>query len=114
MAADRRRGGESFKDYILDQLAGLDRVEARAMFGGHGLYSGAAFFGIIWRGRLYFLTDETTRPAYLARRMKPFRPSAKQTLGRYYEVPADVLEDPRELRRWAERAVRARGQGGRE
>jgi TfoX/Sxy family transcriptional regulator of competence genes len=29
---------ESFKDFVLDQLRELDDVEARRMFGGHGLY----------------------------------------------------------------------------
>jgi len=28
---------ESFKDFVLDQLRGLDDVEARRMFGGYGL-----------------------------------------------------------------------------
>jgi TfoX/Sxy family transcriptional regulator of competence genes len=31
------RKDESFKDFILDQLVGLDDVEARRMFGGFGL-----------------------------------------------------------------------------
>lgn len=103
-----RPSKESFLDFVLDQLAGLGRIEARAMFGGHGLYRGEAFFALLWRGRLYFLTDDTTRPAYLDRDMKPFRPRGKQTIGRYYEVPGDVLEDPIEITRWAEQAVRVR------
>ena len=83
------------------------------MFGGHGLYSGETFFGIMFRGRLYFRTDEATRFAYAERGMKRFRPSATQTLGSYYEVPPGVLEDARELERWAEAAVRARRGGPR-
>ncbi len=81
------------------------------MFGGHGLYSGGAFFAIIFRGRLYLRTDEATRGAYLERGMKPFRPSATQKLGSYYEVPPEVLEDALALERWAKAAVRTKRGG---
>ncbi len=37
--------------------------------------------------------------------MKPFRPSAKQTLKNYYENPTDILEDQEELIFWALEAV---------
>jgi DNA transformation protein len=97
---------DSFKDYVLDQLAGLG-VTARAMFGGHGLYRGAVFFGALHQGRLYFRTDATSRAAYLARGMGPFRPNAKQTLASYYEVPPDILEDSELLADWARIALAA-------
>ena len=96
---------ESFKDFVLDQLSGLDDVEARRMFGGHGLYQDETFFGIIHKGRLYFKIDETTVGEYRKRKMKPFRPNAKQTLKSYYQVPVDIIEDADELREWAEAAI---------
>jgi TfoX/Sxy family transcriptional regulator of competence genes len=37
--------------------------------------------------------------------MQPFKPTEQQTLKRYYEVPADVLEDAERLVEWAENAV---------
>ena len=98
----------SFAAFVLEQLRGLGDVESCAMFGGHGFYYGDTFFGIVFGGRLYFRTDEHSRDAYLKRSMKPFRPSAKQTIGRYYEVPPDVLEDSGVLAEWARRAVEAR------
>lgn len=101
----------SFRDFVLDQFAGVGDVECRAMFGGHGLYRGEAFFGIIFRGRLYFRTDEASRASYLERGMRPFRPNARQTLGTYYEVPLEVLENTRELERWAVAAVRTQRGG---
>ena len=96
---------DSFKDLILDQLGALAGVSSRAMFGGHGLYHGKVFFGIIYKGRLYFKTESTTRHAYLKRGMKPFRPSAKQTLKTYYEVPLDIIEDRDQLSIWASKAI---------
>ncbi len=99
---------DSFKDYVLDQLASLGAVRARAMFGGHGLYHGQEFFGIVHRGRLYFRTDARTRPDYVARNMPPFQPNPRQTLAAYYEVPADVLDDAEILANWAQTALRTR------
>jgi DNA transformation protein len=97
---------ESFKDFVLDQLQDLDDVEARRMLDGYGLYQDETFFGIIHRGRLYFKIDESTVGEYRKRKMKPFRPNAKQTLKSYYQVPVDVVEDRDRLGEWAKKAVR--------
>ena len=98
----------SFKAFVEDQLAGLRGVTFKAMFGGWGIYQGPVFFGIVFRDRFYFKTDEATRDAYQQQGMKPFRPSAKQTLRSYYEVPAEVLEDAETLAAWAQAAIRVR------
>jgi DNA transformation protein len=97
---------DSFKDFVLDQLQELDSVEARRMFGGHGLYQDETFFGIIHKGRLYFKIDEHTVAAYRRRKMKPFRPNANQSLKTYYEVPVEIIEDGDRLGAWAEAAIR--------
>lgn len=96
---------ESFKDFVLDQLVGLDDIEARRMFGGHGLYRDETFFGIVHKGKLFFKIDESTVGEYRERKMKAFHPNAKQTLKSYYQVPADVIEDADELRQWALKAI---------
>src|ERR1041384_5946485 len=98
----------SFLDYVLEQLAEARGLKTRAMFGGHGLYMGDAFFGIAHKGTLYFRTDEASRPAYVKAGSKPFNPKGKVELHRYYEVPADVLDDSEELLVWAKRAVDTR------
>ncbi|MFT4578226.1 MAG: DNA transformation protein [Nitrospinales bacterium] len=82
-----------FKEYILDQLRLLDGVESKQMFGGFGLYRNGFFFGIIADGGVYFKTDAATVDAYKDKGMEPFKPSAKQTLKKYYEVPLEILED---------------------
>jgi DNA transformation protein len=96
---------ESFKDFVLDQLRDLDEVEARRMFGGYGLYRDETFFGIIHKGKLFFKIDEATVGEYRRRKMKPFRPNARQTLKSYYQVPQDVVEDMDILCKWAVQAV---------
>ena len=103
--------GTSFEDFVVDQLRRLGPVQARAMFGGHGLYHEGLFFGIIHAGRLYLKTDEKSRATYVEQGMGPFRPNERQTLKSYYEVPVDVLEDDETLAVWARRAVEVAAAG---
>jgi len=95
---------DGFRDFVLDQLYELPGLTCCAMFGGYGLYCDRVFFGIVQKGRVYFKTNATTAPRYREREMTPFRPSAKQTLNNYYEVPVDVLENAGELTTWAQQA----------
>ncbi|MGE5303579.1 MAG: TfoX/Sxy family protein [Alphaproteobacteria bacterium] len=99
----------SFKDFVLDQLQGLDDIEARRMFGGFGLYQEETFFAIVHKGRLYFKIDDATVGEYCKRNMKPFRPNPRQTLKTYYQAPAEILEDDDRLCDWAKKAVFAGG-----
>lgn len=99
----------SFLDFVLEQLADAKGLKTRNMFGGHGLYIGDTFFGIVHKGALYFRTDEASRVAYKKAGSRPFNPKGVQELHRYYEVPADVLEDAAELLAWAKTATKTRG-----
>ena len=103
---------ESFKDFVLDQLQDLDGVDARRMFGGHGLYRDETFFGILHKGKLYFKVDESTIGEYRKRKMKPFRPNSKQTLRSYYQVPVEIIEDGDRLGAWAEAAIHCQRKKG--
>jgi DNA transformation protein len=97
-------------DFVRDLLAHFEPLRIRRMFGGAGVYSGELFFAILADDTLYLKVDDNTRADCEARRLLPFRYRSKQgktmTMG-YYPLPADVLEDPEELRAWATRAVEA-------
>lgn len=97
---------DSFRDFVLEQLASLDGLRCRKMFGGHGLYWGEHFFGIVYDGRLYFKTHPDTLPDYLSCHAAVFAPSEKQVLKNYREVPVDILEDAEQLAAWARKAAR--------
>ncbi|MEP7151718.1 MAG: TfoX/Sxy family protein [Nitrospira sp.] len=105
MGPPRRTRSDSFKDFVLDQLSAMSELTGKAMFGGYGLYHRGSFFAIIHKSRLFFKTHDLTQPLYRSRGMQPFRPSARHTLARYYEVPLDILEDPRDLATWAHHAA---------
>jgi len=93
--------------YTLEQLAGLDRVSTRRMFGAVGLYSGELFFGLIDDDTLFFKTGESNAAEYQARKMPRFMPPANRPLGPmgYHQVPAEIIEDGEALVAWARKAV---------
>ncbi|HEX7416413.1 MAG TPA: TfoX/Sxy family protein [Steroidobacteraceae bacterium] len=98
---------EGYLAYAIEQLAGLGRVSSRRMFGGVGLYSGDWFFGLISADILYLKVDDSNRADYDSRGCGPFRPFAdRPEYGmRYYQVPAEVLEEPDALRAWAQKSI---------
>jgi len=100
---------QDFLEFVLDQLARVKPITSRRMFGGIGLYQATTFFAIIDEGRLYFVTDDATRPAFEERGMKPFQYAPGKFIHTYYEVPVDVLEDDGALCEWARSAVAAQG-----
>jgi DNA transformation protein and related proteins len=98
---------ESFIAFVLDQLCTLPEVQARAMFGAHGLYQEGHFFAILDEGRLFFKTDAVSQADYLARGMPPFTYESKGRVltMQYHEVPPEILENAAELVGWAQRAI---------
>ncbi len=97
---------DSFRDYVLEQLAALEGLRCKRMFGGYGLYCGEQFFGILHDGRLYFKTHPDTLPDYLNYQAAVFAPTTKQVLKNYREVLVDILEDAGSLVAWARKAAR--------
>ena len=95
----------SFVKYVEDQLFALPNIISKRMFSGWGLYSDGRFFGIVSNGALYFKTNEKTRLKYMDHGSGCFRPSQKQVLKNYYEVPSEVLENSEKLSEWAMEAA---------
>ena len=75
--------------WIQEQLSAAGGISLRRMFGAAGLYRGE----------------------YESRHMPQFRPyrDRPEVSMAYYEVPADVIEDPEECVAWALRSVAAAG-----
>ncbi len=98
---------DSFKAFVLDQLAALPEVRARAMFGAHGLYQDDHFFAILDEGRLFFRTDASSATDYTERGMAPFtyEKDGRAVTFHYHEVPPEILENAWELVAWAQRAI---------
>lgn len=96
-----------FRDYVLEQLSGLPGLTQRRMFGGVGLYCGGVIFAVIFDDVLYFKAGAANREDFTSRGMGAFRPykNKPKISTTYYELPADVLEDPEQCAAWARRCV---------
>ena len=103
-----------FVDWLVEQLAPLGRVRARAMFGGFGLYFDNVFFGLVDDDVLYLKADSLSKPRFVAAGCRPF--SYRDKRGRtielsFFQLPNSALDDDGELADWvrgaADTAVRA-------
>ena len=97
----------SFQTLVLDQLSRVaPGLRTRRMFGAVGIYADDLFFALIDDDTLYFKTDDATRGAFETRGMAPFHPFGDDRASmRYYQLPADLLDDTEALRPWVEDAV---------
>jgi DNA transformation protein len=99
---------ESYRTFVLEQIGRvIPRVRGKSMFGGVGVYAGDHFFALIDDDVLFFKVDDTTRPDFIAAGMRAWSPfeDDRESKG-YYQLPAELLEEPDELRGWVEKAVR--------
>lgn len=93
-----------FVEHVVGILQAFGPVQARAMFGGWGLYREGLFFGLIAQDTLYFKVDEDNAAAFEARRLPPFVYESKlgdRVVMSYRQVPAEALESPEEMAAWA-------------
>ena len=100
------RVSPSFRDFVLDQLADVPDLRAKAMFGGVGLYSGEHFFGIVANDVLYLKADDSTRAEFEQAGGRPFTPYPDRSgTMSYYSVPIGVLESAPDVLEWVKRAI---------
>jgi DNA transformation protein len=98
---------DEFVDYVIDQLSDWGEVSARKMFGGAGLYHERVIFGLIADDVAYLKVDDSNRKDFVQAGASPFNPfpnKVKTIIMPYYEIPADVLENPTVLAEWAQRS----------
>jgi DNA transformation protein len=90
----------TFVAHALDLLSLLGPVQARSMFGGHGLYLRGVMFGLLDDDELFVKTDGVSRPAFLAASCRTWVfPGMDETS--YYRPPDEAHEDAEAMLRWA-------------
>lgn len=98
-----------FVEYLVEQLQPLGEVTARPMFGGWGVYADGRMFALVADDAFYIKVDDINCPEFEARGLKPFRYDTKNGRAtiRYYEPPAEALDDREILCAWARKGVEA-------
>jgi len=103
-----------FVEHVVETMRVFGAVEAKAMFGGWGLYHRGAFFALVAGDTLYLKTDPANRARFEAEGLEPFVFKAKdgmKTAMSYRRAPDEALENPAVMAEWArfgyESALRA-------
>jgi DNA transformation protein len=98
------RWRNEFVEHVVETMRAFGPVEAKAMFGGWGLYHRGAFFALIAGDALYFKVDDENRPRFAARGLEAFVYSMKdgtKLAMNYHQAPEEALESPRDMAEWA-------------
>lgn len=93
----------AFAQHVVDLLATWAAVQARAMFGGFGLYREGRMFALIASETLYFKADATSANEYIRHGLSPFtyQSAGKTSTLKYFAAPAEVYEDAQHMAHWA-------------
>ena len=98
-----------FTDSLHEVFERFGRVDARRMFGGHGIYHEGRMFALVVGDTLYLKSDAETL-AHFDRLQLPafeFNRNGKMMQTSYRQAPAEVFEDREEAAMWARRAWEA-------
>ena len=102
-------GKSEFVQYLLELLEPFGPVSAKAMFGGFGIFRCDLMFGLVADETFYLKVDEKSRPEFESRGLCPFvyKTKGKEFSMSYYQAPAEAMEDPEEMAKWAKKAYDA-------
>jgi DNA transformation protein len=93
----------SFKEFLIEQMAGFGPVTVRAMFGGAGVMRDGLMFALTDDEVLYLKADDTTAPAVEVEGLTQFVYAAKggkkMEMG-YWHGPERCLDDVDEMAKW--------------
>jgi DNA transformation protein len=104
--------GDSFAEFLREQLAPLGRITMRRMFGKTGVFCKGLMLGMVTDDTLYVRVDDHNRAAF--GEAASAAPLNYEKQGRtidlsFWPVPEHLLDEPEELVRWARLALAAAG-----
>jgi DNA transformation protein and related proteins len=101
-------------DSLAEVFERLGRVQARRMFGGHGLFHEGRMIGLVVRETLYLKADAESAPHFDALDAPAFcyERQGKTMRMSYREAPADIFDDRELAALWGRRAWEAAMRSG--
>jgi DNA transformation protein len=99
----------SFVDNLHEVFEGLGRIQAKRMFGGHGIYHDGRMFALVTHDTLYLKADAESAAFFDALELPAFsyEREGKTTRLSYRQAPDDVFEDRGAATLWGRRAFEA-------
>lgn len=100
---------KEFVTYVVDLMQSIGPVQARSMFGGHGIFLDELMFGLIADATLYLKADKETINEFSDKGLEAFTyiKKGKEYKMSYYQAPEEALEDSEEMITWANKAYNA-------
>ena len=96
--------------HVLETMRRFGPVEAKAMFGGWGLYHQGLFFALIADDTLCLKADDENLAEFERAGLKPFVYEMKggdSIVMHYYQAPEEALENAEVMAKWARSAYGA-------
>lgn len=92
----------SFRDYLLDVLSPLGKIEFKRFFGTDGVKVEGAMVGFIVDEKLYLRTDPQSRSVYTDEGGKAFtfEQNGETIVTSYYTIPDRLYDETDELLSW--------------
>ena len=94
-----------YRAHVEEHLSAVIPIHIRPMFGGLGIYSEGLFFALVDEDKLYFKVSDLNRADFEAAGMEPFVPWPGAKPMGYWELPPGILEMPKELKVWVDKAL---------
>lgn len=106
---ERVSGGQDLARRIEAALLPLGPVQAKRMFGGHGVFLEGLMFALIAGDRLYLKVDGETKALFAEAGAEPFvyRGKTRPVEMSYWSLPADPDADRDAFLGWARTALEA-------
>jgi DNA transformation protein len=98
-----------YLDFLKEAFAEFGEVSSRRMFGGYGIYYDGVMIGLVGSDVLYLKVDSESVHRFTEHGLAQFMyPKGEKMVGMsYYLAPEEALEDPSEMREWAQLAYDA-------
>ncbi len=100
---------KEFASYVVDLMQSVGPVNAKRMFGGHGIFLEGLMFALIADRALYLKVDKESENEFKDKGLEAFtyNKKGKQYSMSYYQAPEEALEGAGEMNVWANKAYSA-------
>ena len=100
---------DDFIEYVLELFGPFGTVQARRMFGGHGIYLDELMFALVSGEALYLKSDEMNRIEFEQAGCEVFsyQRQGKRATINFFRVPDEAMESSEQMLPWARSAYAA-------
>jgi len=100
---------KEFVSYVVDLMQSIGPVNAKGMFGCHGLFLDGLMLALVADGVLYLKADKKIIAEFETKGLEAFgyERQGKEFKMSYFQAPEETLEDVDEMHVWASKAYSA-------